>query len=312
LYFVLRRLVAGVVLVFVISAISFLLLSLAHQDVGRVLLGPNASQALVDAKDRSLGLQEPIVVQYGHWLAAALRGDLGTSWFTGENVLAAISDRMPVTISLLLSVTVVTAIASFVLGVWAAVRRGAVDRVIQVLGVVGYALPNFLVTLFFVIVFAVQLRWFPAVGYVSLTTSPAEWLASVTLPVISLSIGAVAGMSQQVRSAVIDEMHKDYVRTLTTRGVSPASVLLRHVLRNAAGPGLAMLGLQFVGLLGGAVLIEQIFALPGIGSMTVTYTTEGDIPIIMGLVLFTVIGVVIVNLVLDILVGALNPKARVA
>lgn len=287
-----------------------MLLSVAGNDVARQLLGQGAPQPLVEAKNAELGLDQPLLARYGQWLTGALQGDLGRSWFTSEDVLTAIAGRLPVTLSLMVGVTVVTAVLAFVLGVWAGVRRGAVDRFVQVVGVAGYALPGFLVTLVLVLVFAVQLGWFPAIGYLPLDQSPAGWLSTITLPVAALSVAAVAGVSQQVRGSVIDVLRQDYVRTLRSRGLPARRVLFRHVLRNASAPALTVLGMQFVGLLGGAVIVEQIFGLPGIGSMTVAYTTRGDVPIIMGLVMVSVVGVVLVNLLVDVLVGWLNPKAR--
>ncbi|MET9994274.1 ABC transporter permease [Streptomyces mutabilis] len=312
LNFIARRIGAGAVLLVVISLLSYLLLSIPDTDIGRQLLGPGAPQGDVDAKNAELGLDRPVLVQYTNWLAHAVGGDFGTSWYSSEDVTLAVANRLPVTLSLMLGVTVVTALLSFLLGVWAGVRRGAVDRFVQILGVVGYALPGFLVTLVLVLVFAVQLNWFPAIGYTPFTESPSGWLATVTLPVASLSVAAVAGVSQQVRGAVIDVMRQDYVRTLRARGLSESRIVLKHVLRNASAPGLSVLGMQFVGLLGGAVLVEQIFGLPGLGSMTVTYTTRGDIPVIMALVMLTVVGVVLINLLVDIVIGWLNPKARTA
>ena len=312
LVYVARRVAAGVLLLLVISFLTFVLLSIPGQDVGRTILGLNASDAAVAARNSQLGVDRPVVAQYADWLSSAVRGDLGTSWFTSEDVWTSIGNRLPVTLSLMVGVTLVTAVLAFGLGVWAGVRRGAVDRFVQVFGVAGYALPGFLVTLVLVLVFAVQLGWFPAIGYIPLSESVGGWLSTVTLPIIALSIGSVAGMAQQVRSSVIEVMRQDYVRTLVSRGLPMRSVLFRHVLRNASAPALTVLGLQFVGLLGGAVLVEQIFGLPGIGSMTVAYTTRGDVPIIMGLLMVSVVGVVLINLVVDIAIGLLNPKARVA
>ncbi|REE97840.1 ABC transporter permease [Thermomonospora umbrina] len=313
LSFIARRIAAGAVLLFVISFLSHLLLSVPDLDVGRQLLGSGATQDLVDAKNAELGLDRSVLVQYLDWVAHAVRGDFGTSWFTGENVVQAIGTRLPVTISLLVGVTLVTAVLSLLLGVWAGVRRGGpVDRLVQVLAVAGYALPGFLVTLIIVVVFAVRLGWFPAIGYTGFTESPSGWLSTVTLPILSLSVGSVAGLTQQVRAAVIDVLRQDYVRTLRARGLPPSRIVFRHVVRNAAAPALTVLGVQFVGLLGGAVLVEQIFGLPGLGGMTVAYTTRGDIPVIMALVMVTVLVVVTINLVVDVLIGWLNPKARVA
>ncbi|MEV0588366.1 ABC transporter permease [Nonomuraea sp. NPDC050310] len=310
LAFVLRRVAAGVALIGVISLLSYTLLSIPHLDVGRQLLGQNAPQELVDAKNAALGLDRPVAVRYLDWLGAALRGDFGTSWFTSENVLQAIANRLPVTLSLMIGVTVITALLSFVLGVWAGVRRGVVDRFVQVFAVLGYALPGFLVTLVIVLVFAVELGWFPAIGYIGMGESLTGWLSTITLPILALSVGSVAGVAQQVRGSVIDVLRQDYIRTLRARGLPPWRIVLRHVLRNASAPALAVLGMQFVGLLGGAVLVEQIFGLPGLGSMTVGYTTRGDIPVIMALVMVTVVGVIVINLVTDLLIGWLNPKAR--
>ncbi|MFF9578905.1 ABC transporter permease [Streptomyces rubiginosohelvolus] len=312
LNFIARRIAAGALLLLVISLLSYLLLSIPDLDVGRQLLGQGADQAAVDAKNASLGLDRPILVQYADWMAHAVRGDLGTSWFTSEDVATTVSARLPVTASLMVGVTLVATVVSFLLGVWAGVRRGAVDRFVQVLGVVGYALPGFLVTLVIVLVFAVNLNWFPAIGYTPFAVSPSGWLSTITLPVLSLSVASVAGVSQQVRGAVIDVLRQDYVRTLRARGLPMSRIVFRHVLRNASAPALSVLGMQFVGLLGGAVLVEQIFGLPGIGSMTVTYTTRGDIPVIMALVMLTVVGVVLINLLVDVMIGWLNPKARVA
>lgn len=310
--FIARRLGASVVLLFVTALLTFVLLSIPNQDVGRQLLGVNASQAAIDSKNAQLGIDRPIFVRFFDWLAHAVQGDLGRSWFSSEQVTVAIGNRLPVTLSLVIGVTLVTAVVGYLLGVWAGVRRGRIDRFVQIFSVAGYALPGFLVTIVIVIVFAVQLRWFPAIGYIPITQSFTGWLSTITLPVIALSISAIAGIAQQVRSSVIEVIRSDYVRTLQTRGLPPRRILFRHVLRNASAPALTVLGMQFVGLLGGAVIVEQIFGLPGIGSMAIQYTTRGDIPIIMGLVMLSAIGVVIVNLLVDLGIGWLLPKARVS
>ncbi|PRA79738.1 ABC transporter permease [Microbacterium sp. MYb66] len=310
--FIARRLGASVVLLFVTALLTFVLLSIPNQDVGRQLLGINASQAAIDSKNAQLGLDRPILIRFFDWLAHAMQGDLGRSWFSSEQVTIAIGNRLPVTLSLVIGVTLVTAVVGYLLGVWAGVRRGRIDRFVQIFSVAGYALPGFLVTIVIVIVFAVQLRWFPAIGYIPITQSFTGWLSTITLPVIALSISAVAGIAQQVRSSVIEVVRSDYIRTLQTRGLPPRRILFRHVLRNASAPALTVLGMQFVGLLGGAVIVEQIFGLPGIGSMAIQYTTRGDIPIIMGLVMLSAIGVVIVNLLVDLGIGWLLPKARVS
>jgi len=183
---------------------------------------------------------------------------------------------------------------------------------VQFLSLVGFAVPGFLIALVLVLVFAVNLGWFKATGFTPITTSVSGWLSSVILPITALSIGAIATVAQQVRGSVLDATSRDYVRTLRSRGLSERSVVYKHVLRNAGGPALAVLAVQFVGLLGGAVIVEQIFAIPGMGQLSVRATTLGDIPVVMGLVIAFAIIVVVVNLLIDLAQAALNPKVRLA
>jgi peptide/nickel transport system permease protein len=241
----------------------------------------------------------------------AVRGDLGTSYFTGEDVVHAITSRLTVTLSLVISAVVLTAIVAVVLGVLAANRGGWVDRVIQVVVVLGFAVPGFLVAIGLVQVFAINLGWFKPTGYTKFADSPSGWLSSITLPVIALALGSIAGVAAQIRGSIIDAARQDYVRTLRSRGLSETRVIYKHVLRNAAGPALSVLALQFVGLLGGAVIVEQIFAIPGLGQVAVTAAGQGDNPLVLALVVVTAIIVVIVNLIVDLLQGWLNPKVRV-
>ncbi len=182
----------------------------------------------------------------------------------------------------------------------------------QIGSVLGFAIPGFLVAIFLVNIFALNLGWFRPTGYVQTSTSWTGWLSSVTLPILALSIGAIAVIAAQVRGSVIDTMNKDWVRTLRSRGLSESRILYKHVLRNAGGPALAVLAVQFVSLLGGAVIVEKIFAIPGLGEVAVTATARGDIPLVMGLVIATAAIVVIVNIVIEIAHGFLNPKARVS
>ncbi|MGK9148160.1 ABC transporter permease [Plantibacter flavus] len=310
--FILRRLVSGVVLIFVISVIAYTLLYLGGGDIARRILGQSATAETVAKKATELGLDRPLPVQYIDWLTSAFQGDLGRSWFTGQLVATGVTSRLAVTLSIVIGATIIAAIVSVILGVLAARRGGWIDNVVQFISVIGFAIPNFLIALVLVITFAINLRLFKATGYIPITTSFSGWVASVTLPIIALAIGAIATVSQQVRGSVIDAMSKDYVRTLRSRGLGTNRVVYKHVLRNAGGPALAVLGVQFIGLLGGAVIIEQIFALPGIGQLAVQATSSGDIPIVMGVVIATAIMVVIVNLLLDLAQAALNPKVRLS
>ena len=311
LRFVLRRLAAGVVLVAVITTVTFFLLYLSGGNIARRILGQQATAQTVQQKAHELGLDRPVLTQFGAWVSHAVHGDLGSSWFTGQTVTNAITSRLSVTLSLVISATVITAVVAVVLGIVAATRRGWADRVVQVLSVLGFAVPGFLVALGLVTLFAIDLHWFRPTGYTALTASPSLWLSSIALPVIALALGGIAGVTAQIRGSVIDALGQDYVRTLRSRGLSEARVVYKHGLRNAAGPALSVLAVQFVGLLGGAVIVEEVFAIPGLGQVAVGATGQGDIPLVMGLVLATALIVVVLNLIVDLLQGWLNPKVRI-
>ena len=312
LRFVLRRLASGAVLVVVLSSLAYLLLYISAGNIARNILGQSATEETVELKKQELGLDQPLLTRFGDWVSNALQGDLGVSWFSGQPVTEALTSRVAVTLSIVICTTVVTAVVSVALGVLAAKRRGWADRVVQVVAVLGFAIPGFLIALGLVLVFAINLGWFEPTGYTQFSESPTGWLSSITLPVIALALGGIAGVSAQIRGSMIDALRLDYVRTLRSRGLSERRVVYKHVLRNAAGPALSVLGLQFVGLLSGAVIIEQIFAIPGLGQVIVLATAKGDIPLVMGVVLITAVIVVILNLVVDLLQGWLNPKVRLS
>ncbi|SDY60738.1 ABC transporter permease [Herbiconiux ginsengi] len=312
LRFTVRRLVSGVILLFVISSVAFLLLNLGAGDVGRRILGPAATADTVALKNEQLGVSEPVIGRYFDWLGHALTGDFGTSWFTSQSVEQAIFSRLAVTLSIVIGATVVSGVIATVLGVWAARRRGWADKLVQVIAVLGFAIPGFLIAIFLVNVFALNLHWFKPTGYVQMSASFTGWLSSVTLPIAALSIGAIAAIVQQVRGSVIDAQRQDWVRTLRSRGLSENRIVYKHVLRNAGGPALAVLAVQFIGLVGGAVIVEQIFAIPGLGQISVSATAQGDVPLVMGLVVVVGALVVIVNLLIDLIQGFLNPKVRVS
>jgi peptide/nickel transport system permease protein len=309
--FVLRRLASGVVLVAVLTTVTFFLLFLSGGNIARRILGQQATEDTVRQKTHELGLDRPVLSQFTDWLSHASHGNLGESWFTGQKVTDAIASRLAVTLSLVVGATLLTAVVAVILGTTAATRGGWADRLVQFLSVLGFAIPGFLVALGLVTLFAINLHLFKPTGYVQFAVSPTQWLSSITLPVIALSIGSIAGVAAQIRGSMMDALRQDYVRTLRSRGLSERRVVYKHVLRNAAGPALSVLAVQFVGLLGGAVLVEQIFAIPGLGQVAVGATGQGDIPLVMGLVLSTAVIVVVLNLVVDLLQGWLNPKVRI-
>ncbi|MFJ2113255.1 MULTISPECIES: ABC transporter permease [unclassified Streptomyces] len=309
--FLARRLLSGLVLVFVISTMTFVLVRMTGADIARTIAGQTATTRQVAQKTTELGLDKPLLIQYGEWLGAAVRGELGSSWFTGDSVTASLGDRLPVTLSIVLGGLLLSAVLSVLFGVAAALRGGLLDRAVQLTAVVGFAVPSFLVALVLALFAGVKWGLLPATGYTSFAESPSGWLASVILPSVSLAVGAVAATAQQVRGALLDVLRMDYVRTLRSRGLSRRSLLLKHALRNAAPSALTVLSLQFIGLVGGAVVVEKVFGLAGIGSVANTAASDGDSPLLMGVVVVMVGIVVAVNLLMDIALGWLNPKVRV-
>jgi peptide/nickel transport system permease protein len=303
---------SGLILVFVISFITFTFLIAGGGDIGRRLLGENATAEAVANKTTELGLDQPLLVQYTDWLTSALSADFGRSWFSGQPVADAIASRMGVTLSLAVGAVIVGAVVAVTLGILAARRGGWVDGVIQCVSLIGVGVPAFLFAILLVLVFALTLGWFRATGFTPMTSSFGGWAGSVTLPIAALSFGIVASVSQQVRGAVLDGMSRDYVRTLRSRGLPERSVIYKHVLRNAAGPALTILALSFMGMLGGAVIVEQMFAIPGLGQLAIPATNTGDVPVVMGVVVYFAIIVVAVNLVIDLAQAALNPKVRLS
>jgi peptide/nickel transport system permease protein len=308
---VVRRLLLAAPLLFVVSALSFVLVSLTPGDAAREILGPTASPEEYAQLRQSLGLDQPIYEQYWHWLQHALAGDLGTSLLTGEEVTQAINVRLPTTLSLIVLSLLVIAVAGVSLGVLSAVRGGPVGRFVDTFSLLGYALPSFWVGALLVSLFAVKLGWFPAIGYVPLADSPEQWLRSLALPVIALSLHSVAVLVKQTREAMLDALGSEYVRMARANGIPERSLRYRHALKNASIRVITILGLITVGLLGGTVIVESVFALPGVGGLAVNASVRHDIPVVQGIVVYFTVIVVVVNLVIDVAYTWLNPKVRV-
>ena len=310
LSYVSRRLLSSLVLLALVTTLTFALVFGGADNVAQNILGDSATDQQIAELETKLGIDRPLYEQYVTWVAKAVRGDLGMSWTMGESVSKILSGRLPVTLSMVILAVTIIGVVSALLGIAAAVRGGWADRVIQLISVVGFSLPNFWLGLILVVVFALNLRWLPATGYTDFLNSPTGWLASLTLPVAALVLSGIASASQQVRGAMIDALRQDYVRTLRAGGIKPSSVLFRHALRNAMPAALTVLSLQFIGLLGGAAIIERVFAIPGLGSITVQAALSGDIPILMGVVVTMIILVVIVNIAIDLANAWVNPKVR--
>jgi len=309
--FIARRLLSGAFLLFVISSLTYFLVFFSTSNVARNILGDLATDEQLAQKEAALGLDKPLFERWFEWMTLAVQGNFGVSWFNNQPIVDSLTQRLPVTLTLVGITITLAAILATILGMTAAVKGGWIDRAVQMLAVAGFAIPNFVVAIFLVTIVAIQLKLLPATGWVAFSTSPELWLKSLTLPVLSLVLATVASSAQQIRSAIKTNLEKDWVRTLRARGLNESEILFKHVLRASAPAGLTVLSLQFVGLLGGTVIIEQVFALPGMGYLAVQSTTIGDTPVVMGVVVYTVVIVILVNLLVDLANGWLNPKVRV-
>lgn len=306
----LKNLIRSIAVLLVVTFATFSLMFGNGPGIARAVLGMNAREEDIQREVVALGLDRPLPVQYWHWLKGVVTGNLGESFYTGQSVSDALSTRVPVTLALVVITLGLTVGLSVLLGVTAAVKGGWVDRMLQFVSVLGTAVPSFIVAIVLVFTFAVAWRALPATGYVSPEVSLSGWVKSVALPVLALLVGAVASAAAQFRTAMLDTLSRDYVRTLRARGISERHIIFRHVLRNSAGPGLTVLSLTTLGLLGGAVFIEQVFALPGMGQLANQAAQVNDVPMVMGTVLVTTVIVLIVNFLGDLTTTLLNPKAR--
>lgn len=310
-FLILRRLLLAIPQLFVVSSITFVLASLTPGDPARAILGLQASQAQVEALRQSLGLNLPIWEQYGRWVASALQGNFGVSITSQVPVTTYIIQRFPVTLSLLGLGLLATGVIGIAVGVFTSLGGRVYGKIVDWIALVGYALPGFWLASGLVSIFAVRLGWFPAVGYVSLASSPWGWARSLILPVIALSLAGVALVARQTREAMTGVMNAEYVRMARAHGVRPSSLILRYGLRNAAIPVVTIIGVQFIALLAGTVFIEQVFAMPGLGSLLTQSAIAHDIPVLQGITVVFTSMVIIVNIIIDLLYVGLNPKLRI-
>jgi peptide/nickel transport system permease protein len=309
---IVRRLLLAVPLLIVVTGASFVLLALVPGSAADVLLGSNATTASVAALNKRLGLDEPLAVQYWHWLDGVLHGNLGTSVITGQSVLSTLGQRLPVTIFLVVGALIVAFVVGVALGTVSAVRGGRLGRAVDGISVLGFAIPNFWLALLLISVFAVKLHWLPASGYVSFSTSPGQFFRSLALPVIALGAAGATGAAKQTRDSMLDVMSRDYILSLRASGMPNHRIILRHALPNALIPTLTLMGLFAVSLFGGAALIEDIFVLPGLGGLAVSAAGNHDLPIMEGILLYFTILVIVLNLLVDIACGLLDPRIRLA
>lgn len=305
-----KRLAYSVPMLFGVSSLAFLLLNMLPSDIAQLKAGEEATPETIAAIRESLGLNRPLYERYFEWLGALLQGDLGTSWHNGQTVLTGILASAPVTLSIVVLSMLLALILGVPIGVIAALRGGRLDRALVSSTVVALAIPNFWLGLMLVLAFSLILKWLPATGYIPLEADPALWLRHLVLPVVAVASVSVSSIARQTRSAMIENLNKDYVRTLRAAGMRETSVVYKHALKNSAVPILTTLGIQFVNLSGGSIIVEQVFAVPGLGQFTMTALARNDVPVVLGVLVVTAVAVVVINLIVDLMNSAVNPKVR--
>lgn len=312
--FIARRMLITILLLFLISLAIFSLILILPGDPAITLAGGTKATPVEIAKIRhQLHLDEGFFAQYWRWLSGALHGNLGNSLFQNESVASGIAARFPVTLSVAAGGMLVAVLIGLPSGIISGIRQGTVrDRAVTIGSSIAVAVPDFWLAMLLVIVFAVKLHWLPALGYTKFSESPTDWFKDLLLPWLALGIGGAAVIARQVRGALIDTLDQDYMRTAVAKGLRPRVVIGKHALKNALSPAVTVIGIQFGYLLGGTLIIEQIFSLPGLGTYILTAINAKDIPEIQGVVLVVATAFVFINLVVDIIYGYLNPKVRLA
>jgi peptide/nickel transport system permease protein len=309
LAYLIRRLLFAVVVIVGVATISFALLHFIPGSPVDAILGNEATPEARAALERQLGLDRPVVVQYVNWWANVLRGDLGDSVMTKQPVSQLIRERLPVTIPLaLLSMTIALTIA-VPAGILSAIRRNTwIDGVVSVVAFAGLSIPGFWLGTLLILGFSVRWQIFPPGGYVSIFDDPMDGLRHLVLPAIALGATFAAVLTRMIRSSMLEVLGADYVRTARAKGQTEHRVLFGHALRNALIPTVTIIGVQVGALLSGALIIEQIFALPGIGRLTVQAVFDRDIPLLQGCIITIALIFVVVNLVTDLLYVYLDPR----
>jgi peptide/nickel transport system permease protein len=304
------RVASAVAVLFVVVTLTFFLAHLIPGDPARTILGEGATAGQVVQLRHQLGLDRPLLSQYWTSLSRLLHGNLGTSFTTDQPVAQALMHAAPVTLSLTLLGIAFAGVVGVAGGIVSAVAGGLTDRWVQAAAGLVMAVPSYWLAVFLVSIFSILLKLLPATGYVDVGVDPAQWGRSLVLPVVAIGLAGAGAIARQTRSALIDTFSRDHVRALRALGTPPYVIVLKHGLRNASSPIITSIGLQSIGILGGAVLIEQVFALPGVGQLTLSAVITHDIPTVQGAVVFMALFVVVVNILTDISYVILNPKLR--
>lgn len=306
-----RRLLSALAVLFVVSFITFVVLLCIPGDAAQLVLGVDATPEKIAALREAMGLNEPWYIQYLDWIGGVLRGDWGTSYVYGENVWTLLCQRLPVTFSVALLSMLIAVVLSAVLGILAALKKDSpLDILARTVMQLGGALPSFWLAMLFMLFFASYLGWFPITGYTPMSEGFGACLRSIALPSFVLAIGELGILIRIIRSSMLTALDQDFMLSARVKGLPPRAAIVRYALRSAVIAPITISGMQLAKLLGGTVIVETIFALPGIGRLMLTAVEQRDITLLQGIVLFITSMVVLVSLVTDLIVMAVNPAIR--
>ena len=309
--YIIRRVVATIPVMAIVALLVFSLLYIAPGDPATIIAGDQASPADIEHIRVSLGLDRPFLVRFGSWVWDVVRGDLGNSIFTNLPVTHMIAQRIEPTVSLMLITLVISLVFAIPLGVVAAWKQGSwIDRCAMVLSTAGFSVPVFVIGYVLAYVFALTLDWVPVQGYTPISEGIVPWFENLILPSIALGLIYMALIARITRATMLEVLSQDYVRTARAKGVGQRGILFIHALKNAAVPIITIIGIGFAALIGGAVVTESVFAIPGLGRLTVDAILRRDYPVIQGVVLMFSFIYVLVNLGVDLLYTLFDPRIR--
>jgi len=311
LAYIARRLLATLPVMAMVAVVVFAILRLTPGDPAAIIAGDDATNDRLALIRASMGLDEPIHLQFAHWVGQLLRGDLGVSLLSGKPVLGMIGDRVGPSLALGIGTMLLTVVIAVPLGVIAAWKHGGLlDRGIMVFSVFGFSVPTFVIAYLLIYLLAIQLGWFPVQGYRPLAAGFWPFAQRLWLPIMALSAVYVALIARITRSSVIEVMNEDFIRTARAKGVRERAVLMKHALRNAAVPILTVIGIGVASLLSGVVVTETVFNLPGLGRLVVEAVLARDYPVIQGLILLFSLTYIFINLTVDVLYSVFDPRIR--
>jgi peptide/nickel transport system permease protein len=310
IFFILNRILSTIPVMGIVALIVFFMLRISG-DPAAILAGDTATTEQIEAVRKSLGLDQPVVTQFFSWLWQLVRFDLGTSLFTGLPVTTLIAQRIEPTLMLATSTILFSILVAVPLGVLAAWKAGSwIDRLVMLFAVIGFSVPVFVMGYFLIFGFAINLRWFPVQGYASPFVDFPRFMRTITLPTLTLSMIYIALIARITRASVLEVLNEDYIRTARAKGQIERKVLFRHALKNAAVPIVTVIGIGIALLIGGVVVTESVFNIPGLGRLVVDAIQRRDYPIIQGLILFFAFVYILLNLIIDIVYTLVDPRIR--